>query len=133
MGHPSYGIAAIAVACILAACSGPGASSSPAGEIHGRVLAGPTCPVVTDPPDPSCRDRPVAGAVILVLDQAGAQVNRATSGQDGRFTVRLVPGTYRLVPQPVEGLMGTAEEQEVRVTGSQPTAEVIVAYDTGIR
>jgi hypothetical protein len=101
--------------------------------VHGVVIAGPSCPVVTDPPDPDCRDRPVPGAVIVVLDRAGRQVARVTSDADGTFSIELAPGAYRLVPQPVEGLMGTAGEQQISVAAGEPLAEVIVAYDTGIR
>ena len=97
------------------------------------VVAGPSCPVVTDPPDPDCRDRPVPGAVIVVLDRAGQQVARVISGADGSFSIGLAPGAYRLVPQPVEGLMGTAEEQQISVAAAEPVAEVTVVYDTGIR
>jgi hypothetical protein len=104
-----------------------------ASGISGVVLAGPTCPVVTVPADPACADRPVEGAVILVLDTDGAEVARATSAVNGTFAIDLDPGSYRLVPQPVEGLMGTAGEQEVIVAAGEPIGEVTIAYDTGIR
>ena len=55
-----------------------------------------------------------------------------TTGADGRFTVALPPGTYRLQPQPVEGLMGTAPEVIFTVSSGEP-ADVTVSYDTGIR
>lgn len=101
--------------------------------IGGIVTSGPTCPVVTDPPDPDCADRPVAGAVLVIQDPAGAEVARVSSGADGRFWVELGPGAYRVVPQPVEGLMGTAEPMEVQVGAGEPVIELAVAYDTGIR
>ena len=101
--------------------------------IRGAVVAGPTCPVVTDPPDPDCADRAVADAVLVILDADGAEVARVTSADDGTFAVDLAPGAYRIVPQPVEGLMGTAPELDVRVEIGEPADEVAVAYDTGIR
>jgi hypothetical protein len=104
-----------------------------ANGVRGVVVAGPTCPVVTDPPDPACADRPVEGAVIVVVDGSGAEVARATSAADGRFVIGLAPGAYRLVPQDVEGLMGTADSQDVGVVAGEPTAELTIAYDTGIR
>ena len=100
-------------------------------RVTGRVVAGPTCPVVTEPPQSGCDERPVPGAVLLVLDSAGEQAARVTSAADGTFAVVLPAGRYRLVPQPVPGLMGTAPEQPFTV-GSQPSA-LTVAYDTGIR
>jgi hypothetical protein len=101
--------------------------------VSGRVTAGPTCPVVTNPPDPACGERPVAGAVLLISDRKGTEVGRVTAGQDGSFTFLLAPGAYRLVPQPVEGLMGTAAPIDFDVKAGQPMTEVQVSYDTGIR
>jgi hypothetical protein len=101
--------------------------------VSGTVVAGPTCPVVTDPPDPSCADSPVANAELVVTTPDGAEVTRATSDELGTFAVRLVPGAYRLVPQPVEGLTGTAEPVEFSVSWDSGPTELVVGYDTGIR
>ena len=101
--------------------------------VRGIALAGPTCPVETVPADPACAGRPVEGAVIVALGDAGVEVARATTGADGTFTISLAPGSYRLVPQPVEGLMGTATEQHVGVAAGEPMGELTFAYDTGIR
>ena len=106
----------------------------PAGSnVTGTVTAGPTCPVVTDPPDPSCADRAVVGAVLVVTTLEGLEVTRTTSEADGRFALSLAPGAYRLEPQPVEGLMGTATPIEFSVTLGGPAADLLVRHDTGIR
>jgi hypothetical protein len=114
---------------------GPGDSTSggipPGGTgIQGRVLAGPTCPVVTVN-DPSCDDRPVAGAAILVLDIRGTEIARLLTDADGRYAVALPSGPYTLEPQPVDGFMHVAEP--VAVTVGDAVATVDIAYDTGIR
>jgi Carboxypeptidase regulatory-like domain len=133
----SRGLAAmLTVLAGLVACSTPaGGTAEPSDEagVRGIVVAGPTCPVVTDPPDPDCADRPVAGAVLLVLDADGDESARVTSAADGTFSVALAPGRYRIVPQPVEGLMGTASELDVTVGMGEPMGELTIAYDTGIR
>jgi hypothetical protein len=98
--------------------------------MSGYVHAGPTCPVVQDPPDPECADRPVA-AQLLVQDGAET-IGEIRSAADGHFTTQLPAGTYTLVPQPVEGLMGTAEAQSFTV-GPAVSPELDIAYDTGIR
>jgi hypothetical protein len=114
---------------------GPGGGSTggilPGGSgIQGRVLAGPTCPVVTLN-DPSCNDRPVVGATILVLNANGTEVARVLTDAAGRYEVTLPSGPYTIEPQPVEGFMHVAEP--VAVTVDAGVASVDLAYDTGIR
>jgi hypothetical protein len=101
--------------------------------VRGTVTAGPTCPVVTDPPDPACADRPVAGAVLILTGKDGAEVARVTSAADGTFSVELAPGRYTLTAEPVDGLMGTPAPMEIVVEAAGPMTEVPVSYDTGIR
>ena len=95
------------------------------------VVAGPTCPVISDPPDPACDARAVAGAELLVFGANGQQVASVRSDAQGRAELRLAEGRYTLRPQPVEGLMGTAEEVALVVTASPEP--IVVSYDTGIR
>lgn len=115
----------------LVGCTAP--VPSPASAIQVTAVAGPTCPVVSDPPDPDCDDRLVEGAEIVVQDEAGAQVARITTDADGTATVNLPPGRYVLVPQPVEGLMGTAPSVSVILVSGVDAEPVVIAYDTGIR
>lgn len=115
---------------------GPAGSAVPTPGVailHGTVSAGPVCPVERNPPDPACADRPVAGAVLVVLDATGGEVARVTSGADGRFQVELGPGAYRLVPQPRQGLMGTAVPVAFQVEAGESPTPLAVSYDTGIR
>ncbi len=62
-----------------------------------------------------------------------SEVVRATSDADGAFAIALAPGVYRLEPQPVDGLMGTAEPMEFAVEWGMLIPELVVSYDTGIR
>lgn len=101
--------------------------------ISGIALAGPTCPVQRYPPAPRCAERPVAGAVVVAEDQSGRQVAKTTTRGDGTFALAVGPGTYRLVPQPVPGMLGTAQPAEITVLPDQPTPIVTLSYDTGIR
>lgn len=101
--------------------------------VRGTVSTGPTCPVVRDPPDPACADRPVGGALLVISNQAGVEVARVESRVDGTFDVDLAPGSYRLTPQPVEGLMGTPAPIDFAVEAGQAAVELRVSYDTGIR
>jgi hypothetical protein len=103
--------------------------------IAGRAMAGPVCPVVQNPPDPACADRPVGGAVVLVRNAGGAGIARVTTSPDGTYLAG-VPGagTFTVEGQPVEGLMGTPAAVHVAVPDG-PAAWVVadLTYDTGIR
>jgi hypothetical protein len=120
---------ALVASLLLACCQAP----TPEQTITGVVTAGPVCPVVTEPPDPDCDDRPVAGAEIVVRDASGETVATVRSGEDGTFSVDVPAGRYELVPQPMEGLMGTAGPVEVAVEEGVPAGPIEIIYDTGIR
>lgn len=125
----------ILVIGLLVACQAPASQPTVDAtrvEVSGVAQAGPVCPVERQPPDPGCADRPVAGATIVATEN-GEEAARATSAADGTFHLRLAPGEYQLVPQPVEGLMGTAAPVALTVRAGEAPAPVVVAYDTGIR
>jgi hypothetical protein len=58
---------------------------------------------------------------------------RLTTGLDGSFTADLAPGEYRLIPQPVEGSLGTPQPVAVIVMAGKVTRIDPIVYDTGIR
>jgi hypothetical protein len=68
-----------------------GATSGATGYAH----VGPTCPVESSPPDPACADRPYVGTFV-VESVGGRAVTDVTTGNDGRFSVGLAPGSYNL-------------------------------------
>lgn len=99
--------------------------------VSGMALAGPVCPVETNPPDPACAPRPVVGAMVIAVSESGDQVE-TTTGPDGRFSFDLAAGRYQVVAQPAEGLMGTPEPVEVEAASGSVDVGVLM-YDTGIR
>jgi hypothetical protein len=134
MRHLVLGLVA-AIAVVSGACTGaPVPSASGTVAISGIATAGPVCPVER-PGDSACAARPVSGATIVVTTPGGAEVARVTTGADGRFVVDLPEGDYILVPQPVEGLMGTAPPVPISVpsAGSPAPSPFPLLYDTGIR
>ncbi len=111
--------------------STPGGSSGGDSGINGLVTLGPLCPV--ERADSPCPDRPLA-AKIQVKDPSGDVVATVQSGDDGRFTVALAPGSYVLQglsptpgnPFPI-GSSVTATVKPHRFT------QVTVTFDSGIR
>jgi hypothetical protein len=99
------------------------------GSLIVTVTAGPTCPVQRAG-DPACAPRPVKGAR-LSLDGASEMTLRTDANGTARETMIPV-GAYRLVAQPVNGLMGTPAPLEVVITRRNAT-HVTLSYDTGIR
>jgi hypothetical protein len=116
-----------------ATSSQPPPSATP--RITGRTVAGPTCPVAKNPPDPACADRPVAGAVVVVRNGAGAEIARMTTAADGSFAV-MVPGggSYTVEAQPHKGLMRAPAATVVTLPNdAAASVDVTLTYDTGIR
>ena len=71
-------------------------------------------------------------ATRIVTDATGNEIARGSTGSDGAVGFDVTPGKLTVVPQPVEGLLGTASTISVTLTAGQ-TLQVTVDYDTGIR
>jgi hypothetical protein len=104
------------------------------GSIVVVAQAGPVCPVESDPPDPSCAPRPVAGAQVVVTPADGSDdvVAQGETDADGRLTLAVPVGDYLVSAGEVEGLVAAPAPVVVSVLADL-TTEVPVAYDTGIR
>ena len=122
----------LAAIAMLIACDP--AEPSAEGSIVVVAMAGPVCPVETNPPDPSCAPRPVANAPIVVTLAEGSDdvVAQGATDAEGRLTLAVPIGDYLVTAGAVEGLMGAPEPVVVSVLADL-TTEVPVAYDTGIR
>ena len=129
------GLLMLALASTSSALADAGARAERASAldsgISGRVLVGPTCPVQTQPPTPSCADRPLATAIRVMRLANGTVAARTRSGSDGRFRVRLRPGRYE-----VRAASGRPVPRcgSLRVTlRSHRFAHVTLSCDSGIR
>src|SRR6185369_17627190 len=76
--------------------SGGGGSILPYNSgIKGTVMAGPTCPVERNPPDPNCADKPLSVPVSVYRTSDTTQVfAETTSDTAGTFKLSLPPGNY---------------------------------------
>jgi hypothetical protein len=109
-------------------------SRPPATGVGGRIIAGPTCPVVTPDCPPA---RPVRAAVhIETAPSSRGQgrvrlVKSVASDSSGVFAADLAPGYYVLTAQPAaSGSVGGAVTVYV---AADVVSEVTLAVDTGIR
>ena len=109
-------------------CSQSGGAEH-SGSLVVTVTAGPTCPVERVG-DPSCAPRPVDGARLRLDGSSGMTVTTDASGTAREADIPV--GAYRLVAQPVDGLMGTPAPLRVVIRRGDAT-HVTISYDTGIR
>jgi hypothetical protein len=123
----------VLIALLVASCTPAASPSSATQTLEVRVVAGPVCPVETQPPDPGCEPRPVVGAPIVVssADGRNAVVAQDVSDADGIVRLALPPGSYIVTGGEVEGLMGLPPPTPVKVATT--AVFVTLAYDTGIR
>src|SRR3989344_3164978 len=129
--------------CEFAPCPGaidPGAGEGGGGSIlpydsgvRGQVLLGPTCPVMKDPPDPQCADKPYATTIQVIRVGSPVSTPFATVATDtqGNYSVSSPPGAYALHPTSGK-VFPRCETKEVTVTPSEVLV-VNLLCDTGIR
>lgn len=130
LSRPMFlGLALLALA--LSACAAAGPTNAPDSGIRGLVTLGPTCPVQVENDPQPCST--TYAATLEIHDQVSDRlITTVTSGADGRFEVRLAPGTYRIVPQVAEVLPIAAPLENIVVEAGSFT-EVQVDFDSGIR
>ena len=106
----------------------PGVATS---GIEGKITIGPTCPVERVPPDPNCADKPYQATVIVKTADEQKEISSFSSDKDGKFKVKLAPGTYVLVPVR-NNTYPQASSQKVIVESNKFT-QVNISFDSGIR
>ena len=108
-----------------------GIAAQGSGKITGTILLGPTCPVLRDPPDPECADKPIFGDFIVQNAMGSVEFTRFSTQRDGSFSVTLPAGEYYITWVEPRGLPGQ-QGRLVNVIAGE-TTEVTIAFDTGIR
>ena len=101
--------------------------------VRGKVLLGPVCPVMRDPPDPQCADKSYQTTVqvIKVGSPKSSPFATVETDKEGRYEILLPPGDYAL--QPIGGsVFPRCETKEVTVIASE-VLEADLSCDTGIR
>lgn len=100
--------------------------------IKGTVMAGPTCPVERNPPDPACADKPVHTAVAVYRDTKPTTFFAAVqSDASGAFQISLPPGKYVVTAGSEAGLPRCTLVPATVAADSYTS--VAVECDTGIR
>ena len=120
---------AFEIPVVLAGVTGPPNNSG----VRGTVLLGPTCPVMREPPNPNCADKPYMTIVQVIAIGSPKSSPFATveTDKEGRYKVMLPPGEYGLqaiggVPFPSCGTKNITIKPDVML-------ETDLSCDTGIR
>ncbi len=118
--------------CEFAACPIATSTISETSGITGTVLLGPTCPVVRNPPDPQCADKPYQTKLIITTPDETEVVAQFTSDSKGVFKVAVPPGEYIIRSAPTTNIYPRCTSDTIVVT-SDTYVETAISCDTGIR
>ncbi len=99
--------------------------------VHGTVMLGPTCPVMRNPPDSTCADKPYATFVVVFRSSDPVHAYAMMqSDSRGQFSFKLPPGHYTLGAG--ESNLPRCDHPTVTV-GPTGYASTTISCDTGIR
>ena len=101
--------------------------------ISGVVLLGPTCPVMRDPPDPRCADKPYQTNLVVTTKDSARIIKEFSSDKNGRFSVDLIPGEYLIQNKPSAAMLPRCTSSEILKVVSNIFTNVTISCDTGIR
>ncbi len=94
-------------------------------SVTGKVLMGPICPVMKNPPDPDCADKPYVTTIEVI------GFSTVETDKDGVYKVMLPPGEYTI--QAVGGNPFPRCMSEEIIVEPDTMHEVNLSCDTGIR
>lgn len=103
------------------------------GTINGLVLLGPTCPVVKDPPEDRCADKPYKTSLALTTNDGAQVIKEFSSDENGRFTVNVQPGEYSIRSAAASNIRPYCSSNETMKVDAGLYIETTVYCDTGIR
>ena len=124
--------------CAFAPCPGGATTTDSSGGtppfnsgVLGTVLLGPTCPVMRNPPDPACADKPYQTTITVSRAGRTAVFASGTSAADGTFHLSLPPGDYTLSAGGGKMLPRCNPVSITVAPGAYKNADI--SCDTGIR
>ena len=123
-----YAATVLGLAGLLAAGCAEQGTGIPQVRVDGLVLRGPTQPVCLA--GVPC-DAPFSAG--FTVRRAGLPVLRFQSDAEGRFTIRLAPGDYTVVPDANAPLLDPTRQTEPLAVPRADSVSVVLTFDTGIR
>lgn len=118
--------------CEFSPCPNPGPTNAATG-ITGTVLLGPTCPVMRDPPDEACADKPFATSLVVTTADGARVIAQVRSDARGAFVVNVPPGNYAIRSAAAANVLPYCGSSETISVPAQGYIDTTVHCDTGIR
>jgi hypothetical protein len=118
--------------CEFVPCPGTGPPQGESG-ISGIVLLGPTCPVMRDPPDPQCADKPFATHLVITTPDGAGVIKEFSSDADGKFKVNIPAGDYVVRSTADTNILPRCASNGTVTVGARTYIDVTIYCDTGIR
>jgi hypothetical protein len=103
------------------------------GTILGTVLLGPTCPVMREPPDPECADKPYQTNLALTTVDGARVIKTFSSKSDGTFRVEVQAGEYAIRSAATANVLPYCSSNGTIQVRINETTNADVSCDTGIR
>lgn len=110
----------------------PAISASKSG-ITGSVLLGPICPVMRNPPDPQCADKPYAVRLIIAPEGSPGAMKEFSSDANGKFNLSLTPGIYEIQQAPTRSILPRCAAKSAIEVATNTYTKTTIYCDTGIR
>jgi hypothetical protein len=118
----------VLTALLVAGCASSGTHAAARGDVTGRVLSAPSCPVMRA--GVPCPPRPVTGAQLVAL-RGGDEVASTRTDAAGRFGLTLPAGRYVIRATNAGAYASTAQRQ--LVVRAETTVTIRLVVDSGIR
>ncbi len=118
--------------CVRNSTSGEGANQYHS-RIRGVALLGPTCPVMREPPEAQCADKPYQTNLVITSPDGARVIQTFSSDAKGMFDVAVPPGTYAIRSAAVANIRPYCSSNGTFTVAASATVDVPVSCDTGIR
>ena len=99
--------------------------------VRGTISLGPTCPVMREPPDPACADKPYATAIVAYREGVSTPYLIGNSDSTGKFSLPLPTGKFTLQAGGPSSLPRCAPVTVSVIKNAWTTMNI--SCDTGIR
>ena len=101
--------------------------------IKGTAMLGPICPVMKNPPDPKCADRPYATNLVATMLNQPENIKEFSSDFNGKFSVDLPAGEYTINSADTAKMFSRCSSDGAIKVEKDKYTEITLNCDTGIR